>query len=468
MTLSEEISILTNKEFDNAFYLSSFTGVDHPSNPFEHYYSSGWREYRDPCRWFSTYCYLAANYDVAQSGMNPFVHYIMHGRNEGRNPNPVVNSVEKLQFEQSCYTKKGYHFEDFCADTSPPKVKAICYYLPQFHACPENDLFWGPGFTEWRNVARGLPRYRGHIQPRIPLDFGYYDLSVGDVFRRQIQLAEKAGIFGFCFYYYAFSGRRILERPVERMLSDQTLEFPFCLMWANEPWTRNWDGGDKEVLIPLDYSDGNLDFIAADISRHFSDVRYIKIEDRPIFFIYSLKNIIDPKSFLRKLREKIQRISKKNPFIYCALTNSVFNPLDFGFDGGIQFPPHLLGIESINHKVDFFAEKTYQGRVYDYVEVSEFYLKFLKTDYPVISCCAPNWDNETRQPSRGLQFAYSSPYKFEQWVRKCVKFACENSLPGGHSIVAVNAWNEWAEGAFLEPDVHYGHAYINALSRGLR
>ena len=457
-------------EFDGAWYASCFADGAAPTDPVGHYLTTGWREGRDPNPWFSTRHYLARNADVAAAGVNPFYHYITQGRTEGRPFGPAATKTPDVYRLHAEATQPGPDYEEFDPAVRAgrnPRAKVIAYYLPQFHATPENDAFWGTGFSEWRNVARGLPRFKGHLQPRLPRDLGYYDLSAGDTYRRQIEMAAAAGIHAFCFYYYWFNGQRVLDRPVEAMLADPTLDFPFTLMWANENWTRTWDGAESEVLLAQDYRPEDDVALIDDWARHFADPRYMRVDGRPLFFLYRPGAIPDAAARIATWRKLLARRHGLEPVMVMVQGFGDTDPRLYGLDGAIEFPPHKLAadIKPINQKLDFY-DPGFAGHVIDYDAVVEAAAAEPVPDYPLIRCSVPSWDNEARRPGRGYCLHGATPAKFTGWMRQSIDFATENPF-FGETIVAVNAWNEWAEGAYLEPDVHHGGAYLNALSRAV-
>ena len=347
-----------------------------------------------------------------------------------------------------------------------PKVVAL--YLPQFHSIPENDLWWGAGFTEWRNLPRGLPRFEGHVQPRIPRDLGFYTLEGTATLRRQIELAQRSGIHGFCFYYYNFNGHRLLERPVETFLAEQDIDFPFCIMWANENWSRRWDGSEREVLIQQDYRPQDLAGLIDDIARHMRDPRYMRTaEGRPLFFLYRADVIPDCLDTIAAWRERFRSVHDLDPLIVMSQSFGVEDPRPLGFDGAIEFPPHKLSakLSPLNRSLRIL-DADFQGEVKDYAGVVQESLAALNEPFPLIKTAFPSWDNDARRQGHGLVIANSTPKAFEDWMSKLLKHAAENTFYG-ESIVFVNAWNEWCEGAYLEPDTHFGYAYLNALGRAL-
>lgn len=456
--------------FDASYYRSWFLEGTAPDDPVGHYLTSGWRTGLNPNKWFSTQYYLIHNPDVREAGINPFIHYLRHGQHEQRKALPGTIGAEQLYREQAASVDPGPHFEDLDPEIGKgraPLAKVLAYYLPQFHAFAENDRFWGKGFTEWRNVARGLPRLKGHVQPRIPRDLGNYSLENPDTLLRQIDMARVAGLFGFCFYYYWFDGRRVMARPTEQILNDPDIDFPFCLMWANENWTRTWDGMDNEVLLEQTYDPDHDESLIDDLARHFKDPRYVRIGDRPLFFIYRPDRIPDAAVTITKWRHLFEKRYGLVPIIMMAQGFGNTDPETFGLDGAIEFPPHKLceGLMRDARPADLL-DREYTGNVIQYDEMIARSVSEPSPNFPLIRTTTPYWDNEARRPGRSTVMQGSTPSKFTNWLRHTISFARKNPVYG-EAIIAVNAWNEWAEGAYLEPDTHFGGAYLNALSRAV-
>lgn len=462
---------LIDELFDAEFYLSGFAADQRPSDPASHYLTEGWLQGRDPTPWFSSWHYLSMNPDIAAAKMNPFLHYCIAGHLEGRLLPKLGRQAEGDVFAAHSFAvSPGPHFEEFdptIAIGRRKRAKVLAYYLPQFHMVEVNDESWGKGFTEWRNLPRALPRFTGHVQPRIPRDLGCYDLSEGDVMRRQIEMARAAGIHGFCFYHYWFDGQRVLEKPMERLLADPSLDFPFCLMWANENWTRTWDGSDKEIILAQNYREEDDDAFIDDLARHMKDPRYIRVGDRPLFFIYRPGQIPDASTTVQKWRDLMRSRHDLNPVIMMAQGFGDLDPRKYGLDGAIEFPPHKIcqGLPPINAQVQMLDSK-YVGGIFSYDAAVDRSVSETSADFPLIRTITPTWDNEARRPGRGMVLHGSTPAKFEAWADQMLEFARRNPVHG-EQFLCVNAWNEWAEGAVLEPDVHYGAAYLNALSRAL-
>jgi glycosyltransferase involved in cell wall biosynthesis len=352
-------------------------------------------------------------------------------------------------------------------DQLASRARTIAFYLPQFHAFDENDAWWGDGFTEWRNVARGTPRFAGHYQPRIPRDLGFYDLSHTDTIRAQSELAKRNGIDAFCFYYYWFNGKRLMEKPLDLLLASD-IDQPFCIMWANENWTRTWDGFDSDVLIHQDYLDDDEDAFIADTARYMADSRYVCIDEQPLFILYRPGLLPDAKNTLQRWRDKWTAVLGVTPLVMMVQGFGDEDPRDFGLDGAVEFPPHKVCVDAPNITGRCrLLDKKFKGLVRDYKDVIVNSLSESPPPFPLIKTVSPSWDNDARRQGAGMAIHGSSPALYERWLTGAIDFANENPVQG-ESLVFINAWNEWAEGAYLEPDVHYGHAYLNATKRAVK
>jgi glycosyltransferase involved in cell wall biosynthesis/ubiquinone/menaquinone biosynthesis C-methylase UbiE len=347
-------------------------------------------------------------------------------------------------------------------------VRVIAFYLPQFHPVEENDRWWGKGFTEWTQVSKALPQFVGHYQPHLPGELGFYDLRLVDVQRRQIELARKYGIYGFCFYYYWFNGKRLLERPLDQFLKNPDLDFPFCLCWANESWTRRWDGLENEVLMPQTYaSEDDFEFIKS-VEEVLRDKRYIKINGRPLLVVYKPGALPDSLATLARWRDYCLQAGVGNPYVVGAQTFGTTDPRPFGLDAAVEFPPHNLKLNApvLNSQLDIINPQ-YQGEVYDYAYMIEAARKVVASEYTLFRGLFPSWDNEPRRPGGGHTFMNSSPDLYQEWLSYACAFAAQNPDPDKR-IVFINAWNEWGEGCHLEPDRRFGYAYLQATADVLR
>jgi glycosyltransferase involved in cell wall biosynthesis len=365
----------------------------------------------------------------------------------------------------------GPHYQpDVEASPAPldAAVRIVAYYLPQFHPIPENDIWWGKGFTEWTNVSKALPQFPGHYQPRLPGELGFYDLRLVDMLRRQAALARKYGIHGFCFHYYWFGGKRLLETPLNLLLQNRDIDLPFCICWANENWTRRLDGQDNEILIAQSHSDDDDIAFASSLEPALRDPRYIHVKDRPLILLYRPSLLPNALATARRWRTHFTRGGYGDPYLVMVQSFDNEDPRLYGFDAAVEMPPHRVGygVPRINSELQFF-DPSYQGSVHDYGEMVRRAVAMPPSPFKQFRGVCPSWDDEARKPGRGTVFAHSTPHKYAHWLRAVCNIALENQDPS-ERLVFVNAWNEWAEGATLEPDRHYGYAYLRATARVLR
>lgn len=346
-----------------------------------------------------------------------------------------------------------------------PSVRAIAFYLSQYHPIPENDLWWGTGFTEWANVTRARPNFVGHYQPHLPADLGFYDLRVPETLERQAALARSYGLHGFCYYYYWFAGKRLLERPIEQMLASGRPDFPYCLCWANENWTRRWDGKDDEILIAQNPLPAHAEALIRDLLPHFRDPRYIRVDGRPVFIVYRVGTLPDPHAMAGIWRDICRREGVGEPYLCVAKTHDTTDPRLYGFDAMVEFPPHAIRTLPVNQQLKF-TNPAFSGFIYDYRHAVEDLLRRPDVPYVRHNTVMTGWDNTARRPDRANIFINTSPEFYEVWLREVIARTTELRQPE-ERLVFINAWNEWAEGAHLEPDQRYGHQYLLATQRAL-
>ncbi len=364
------------------------------------------------------------------------------------------------------------------------KARVIAFYLPQFHTIPENDLWWGQGFTEWTNVRKAKPRFKGHDQPRIPTELGYYNLQETEIHTKQANLARDHGVEAFCYYHYWFNGKLLLEKPIENILKTQDSTFPFCLCWANENWTRRWDGENRQVLIAQNYDDDDSVAHAQYLAQFFQDPRYLRVNKKPVFIIYRANLIPNLSEKLNKLQTELNNlgiskvhfyaISRGEPLDTTLLSSGIENLIDFepseGYPAnGINFlhlrtvfAKLLTGyVRPLIHRcfprIEFDLIFDYQQIVYRKMKVA------LKKSH--LPCVFPNWDNSSRRKNQALIIQNRTGELFQAWIENCIEKMSEK--PFEERLIFINAWNEWAEGCYLEPDQHNQDKFLKALKNAV-
>lgn len=370
------------------------------------------------------------------------------------------------------------------------EIKMIAFYLPQFHSIPENDNAYGKGFTEWTNVKKAKPLFDGHNQPRIPLDKNYYNLLNVDVMKRQCELAKKYGVYGFCYYHYWFKGgKKLLEKPIELMLEDKSIDMPFCLCWANENWTKKWDGGNNELIVSQDYGDYN-DIVAhvTYLKKFFQDDRYIKIDEKPLLIIYKPELIPHLRKYIARIRKEAISQGIGEIVIACQYPKFYIEGVNLDlFDFYIQFQPRFvkeyeldesksafektskkilisIGLRNVAKKVRSIIsrKKVTEGRILEkrsYDKDWRSIIDYKVNDKKLIAGSFVDWDNTARNVN-GLVYLGASPVKFRKYM-DLLKQKVENEY--SEKMIFINAWNEWAEGAYLEPDEKNKYGYLDAL-----
>lgn len=342
-------------------------------------------------------------------------------------------------------------------------VKLIAYYLTQFHPIPENDAWWGEGFTEWTNARRGRPLYARHRQPQLPGELGFYDLREERARAAQEALARRFGIDGFCYYYYWFGGKRLLERPVEAMLAGGSPHLPFCLCWANESWTRRWDGKDDEILIAQHHSPQDDVAMIRDLIRHFRDPRYIRVDGRPLVIVYRTDRLPDSRATVQRWREECRRAGV-GEICLCLVRRFDMPPHGAsGFDAMVDFPPHGLVAAELTRGMAGL-DRDFGGRIFDYRDLVRDALSrypLSRARLPSYPGVMPSWDNTARKGTRAHIYHGATPLRYRAWLAEAIRAASDDARLA-EPMVFINAWNEWAEGCHLEPDREYGTAWLEA------
>jgi lipopolysaccharide biosynthesis protein/glycosyltransferase involved in cell wall biosynthesis len=370
-------------------------------------------------------------------------------RNQSREDAAPLEEELRIEVSESLLSASAL---DVRPDGEGRRARAIAFYLPQFHPIPENDEWWEKGFTEWTNVARAKPLFERHYQPHLPAHLGFYDLRVPEVRERQADLAAEHGIEAFCYWHYWFLGKRLLGRPFSEVLASGRPDFPFCLAWANETWSRRWLGEDRDILIKQEYS-------AQDDVEHirwllpaFADRRYLRVGGRPLFVVYKPYDLPDPKRTTALWRETCVRAGLEEPFLLGVNAHADLDFRDLGFDGTIDFEPHLGAV----------ADPLADGlEVVDYAEARR--KMWRPRDFPVHRTVLVGWDNTPRRGEHGVVFVDSTPEAFEAALRAAVASTASRTFDD--RLLFLNAWNEWAEGNHLEPDRRHGLGYLQAVRR---
>lgn len=349
-------------------------------------------------------------------------------------------------------------------------LRTVAFYLPQFHAIPENDEFWGRGFTEWRNVMRANPLYEGHLQPKIPTDFGMYDLSDAlPTLRRQIDLAKRSGVSAFCFHYYWFAGKAVMEGPIRSILQNPDIDFPFMINWANENWTRRWDGLDKEVLLRQDHSPEDDYAFIEHVSGLLNDPRYLRIDGNPVLMVYQPTALPSATETAERFRNWFRSKGFGELHLTLGLGSNWVDPESIGFDSAVHYPPNGVVLREISKSIDLLDRAKFKGRVHSYQELADVSLQNFDRDrFKSFPCVVPGWDNTARKQANASIYHGSSPERFQSWVREAaIRVLSSQGRKPEERLLFINAWNEWAEGAYLEPDLAHGSAYLNALQAGI-
>lgn len=340
------------------------------------------------------------------------------------------------------------------AGSEKPNARLLAFYLPQFYPMPENDRWWGSGFTEWTNVVQARPLFPDHYQPRLPANLGFYDLRVPEVRERQASLAATHGIEGFCYWHYWFHGKRLLERPFDEVLASEQPDFPFCLSWANETWSREWHGtGDApEILQEQTYSKEDDLAHSRWLVRAFADPRYVTVDGRPLFLVYRPFGLPDARRTTDLLREVTLQTGLPEPYLIgLNAHNPTRDTRPLGFDTTLNFEPQLSAVPGVNEP---------GLKITDY-SIAVGRMRAQPRDYPFKPCVMVGWDNTSRRGHDGIVFINSTPEAFGAGLREVLDSVA--SVPFEERLVFLNAWNEWAEGNHLEPDLRHGLGWLEAV-----
>ena len=343
-------------------------------------------------------------------------------------------------------------------------VRVVTFYLPQFHQFEENDLWWGPGFTEWTNVVQARQNWAGHYQPRVPADLGYYDLRVPESIERQWQLASRYGIDAFCYYYYWFAGKRLLDRPLDRLLSSDQAAHPFCLCWANENWTRRWDGQDDEILIAQRHSAADDLAVIRDLARYMAHPAYLRVRGRALLLVYRVDLFPNFAETAERWRTECGRLGVGEIELVMVesfrFAGESVDPAAYGCDAVVEFPAHH--IPGTRDPSGTLFNLTFEGAVADYRDAAVRKAARAHPGYKLYRGVMPGWDNTARRQDAPFVLENATPGAFQAWLETAIE-ETKRDLQGEDRLVFINAWNEWAEGAYLEPDRRFGHTFLEAI-----
>jgi len=379
-------------------------------------------------------------------------------------------SLYKYYFSARNRLKVKNKHGNFLKDYS--RVKAIAFYLPQFHEIEQNNYWWGKNYTEWRAAATAKPQFKSHYQPHIPADLGFYDLTNPEVFEKQAQLAKRYGIYGFCFYYYNFGHFELLEKALDAFLKSNA-DIKFCLCWANENWTRRWDGMDKEVLVEQKATDNDEIFLKVlkDMTRFIKDKRYIRIDGKPLILIYRPSLFTNIKDKLKLWRNYWKDRYGEDLYL-CAVdsmeraSGNAPPPEELGFDAAVEFPVHGIHTRSTLEEEELLPDSNFNGIVVNYLDAVTEICSRKHPGYKRFPGVFPSWDNTPRRKNKGTVFINTHPSAFQVYLECKVEEAL--LLSGSERFLFINAWNEWGEGNHLEPDLKYGHSWLQVVDKVLK
>lgn len=471
-------AILVSGLFDFAWYRKGDPGLASLSDSelIHHYLQTGWKEGRSPSRQFDNNWYLERFPVLKEAGVCPILHYLTDGIVRGLPINEKgarVSTEDYYQYVNNIFD--GDNKRDFVPIASESysrratDTKLIAFYLPQFYPFPQNDEWWGKGFTEWTNVTKAFPQFVDHYQPHLPIDLGFYDLRLKETVLRQIELAKMYGIYGFCYYYYWFCGKQLMEDPINRHIAESDIDFPFCLCWANEPWSACWDGGDKEVLMHQDKK-VDADRFFEDALPFLNDPRYIKVKGLPLLMIH--RPLYFPQEELLRFVGRIRSLARKAGLgglhIVYAKSHKAEEEYcceEYGADAFAEFPPLFIEKPQIFNKK--IINPRFKGRIISAPQMVSRYKRLADPENLTYRTVFPMWDNTSRRAEMNAWvFVDATPELYGEWLDYAILKTVQKNGPE-NNIVFINAWNEWAEGAHLEPDRKFGYAFLEMTKKTL-
>jgi len=375
--------------------------------------------------------------------------------------NSIEEYVEQILNIPVCKSLVYTEYRDH--DVSIKKAKIIAYYLTQYYPTEKNNLWWGKGTTEWTNVTKAVPQFVGHIQPKLPGELGFYDLRLLENMKEQIRIAKNYGVSGFCFYYYWFNGERALELPLNQFLKNPILDISFSICWCNEDWTKRYSGISNQVLMSVGKTEESYKKFIEDVIPLFLDKRYIRVGNRPILTIYRPSHVPDSKKVLTYWRNKVKEVMDCDLYVIASQEAQIdIDWVSYGYDAISQFQPASISSDSPKMNNINPVRRDFDGKIYDYSRLVDDNLGLTPIKYKkVYPSVMPAWDNTSRRNQHAIIYHNSSPEKYKEWLKKAIDFTTKNKNTED-DFVFINAWNEWGEGAYLEPDRYYGYSYLEA------
>jgi ADP-heptose:LPS heptosyltransferase len=468
-------AVIASGLFDLGWYVLHHPEVEDSSvHPVDHYLLEGAPKGFSPGSTFDFKAYQDSDGEIVGVERNAVLHYIDHGCNEGRRipiqdiscDTPPSNRSQD-HIDSKVYTISAllgeagisqYSNSSLQTDQMP---KAFAFYLPQFHPIPENNWAHGIGFSEWHNVIKAKPLFHGHYQPRIPGELGFYDLRSEEVLYQQIRLAQEHGISGFCFYYYSFNGRKLLYKPIENFLHSH-IDAPFMCVWANENWTKSWDGGDREIIIQQNHSELDDLLVLRELVPLFNDGRYVKIHAKPVFMVYKPHLFPNIRRTVDVWRKEIT--AHGFPDIYLVMvddwTLDPHHPRDIGFDASYEIPSNIVPSEVLCTDLSGLGLcDEFTGRIVDYAKFARYHMSRPFPVYRRFRTVMLPWDNTARYGPQAIVHVNGGGEAYKLWVLQAMLRTYQYFEPE-ERLVFLHSWNEWCEGTYLEPDVKHGRFFL--------
>lgn len=454
--------------FDRAWYVTHYPeALEWGADPLDYFLSVGAEAGHSPGPDFDAGWYNSQRPDLVVV-TDPLKHFLHHGQTEGLRPRPyAISTVNEnyLSTEHMAAVLDSLSRDPLPGasaldgDKTTPRIFA--FYLPQFHPIAENNYGHRPGFTEWDNIVKAKPLFKGHYQPRVPGELGYYDLRSVDVMREQVRLANNHGIDGFCFYFYYFQGKKLLYKPIENYLKSD-IKAPFFFLWANENWTRRWDGGDNEIIISQNHSpEDDLAFIR-ELLPVLADDRYVKVAGKPVLAIY--KTHLFPNILASTELWRTEVVKHGFPGLYLVMVDdwagNASHPRDLGFDASYEIPSNIVPEQTILQDTKHLGLKEgFEGRIVDYYQFAQFHMGRPFPDYKRFRTVMAPWDNTPRYGSRAMVQINADNDAYKLWLAQALLDTRRRYAPD-ERIVFLHSWNEWCEGTYVEPDGRNGRRLL--------